>query len=401
VRLFAVAGEASGDRILAALLAGLRARDPGLEARGLGGPLSAAQGLESIASLAPIETLAVNGISDVLRRGVSLWRARATLLRALETFRPDRVLLVDYPGMNVPLARRARALGIPVHYVAPPQLWAYKDPSARLRRLRAAFGGAGGASLQALFPVEAAAYAPWDPEIRQGHFFAQPSPEFAPDMPRGDRLLLCPGSRAGVLRRNLPLWLARLRAGGVAMNTVDILVPDFLAAEARAIVAAGSHGRGMPRPYELVILTDRDIAFSRARAAIAFPGTITLELLLRRIPAHVWAVLDAPTFWIGRSRLRGPHVALANVMAGREAFPEWIGTAGEFRRHPPRIPEDREVVSSTDIVAIWNRMGSDRGVAVGVAAVWDGGSDREPRAIDRGAGEQSHAGLESNQEPAV
>lgn len=376
VRLFVSAGEPSGDRILAAVLGGLRAATPAgsPEVRGIGGPLSSAQGLEP---LFPPDVLAVNGVADVLRSGFPLWRARARLLRELAAFRPDRVLLVDYPGMNVVLAREALRRGIPVHYVAPPQLWAYRDPSARLRRLRAALGGA---SLQVLFPFEAEAYAPWS-AIRQGHFFAPP----AQDAPRGDRLLLCPGSRPGVMRRNLPAWLARLRAAGFAMETADVLVPGFLEAEARAICGPGP-----------AVLTDRDLAFSRARAAVAFPGTVTLELLLRRIPAQVWAVLDAPTLWAGRARLRGPFVALANVLAGREAFPEWIGTARDFRARPPALPGDG-TVSSEDVAAAWERMGPDRGVATAVAAVLAGG----PGAENRISGEHSHAGLESNQEPAV
>ncbi|HEX2613295.1 MAG TPA: hypothetical protein VHO02_06865, partial [Fibrobacteria bacterium] len=277
MRLFVCAGEASGDRILAALLAGLRARVPGLEVRGAFGPLSKADAsLEGVESVFPLRGLAVNGIADVLRAGPSLWRARARLLRELRTFRPDRVLLVDYPGMNVPLARAARSLGIPVHYVAPPQLWAYRDPSARLRRLRAALEGV---SLQVLFPFEADAYAHWIPAIRQGHFFAAHVPPG--DTARAGRLLLCPGSRLGVLRRNLPPWLARLRAAGYPAESLDVLVPEFLVDEARAICDDSS-----------TILTDRDAAFARAGAAIAFPGTITLELLLRRVPTRVWAVLD-------------------------------------------------------------------------------------------------------------
>jgi lipid A disaccharide synthetase len=163
-----------------------------------------------------------------------------------------------------------------------------------------------------------------------------------------------------VLRRNLPMWLERLRAAGHAPDGIDVLVPEFLADEARA-----SYGSSA------TVLTDKDAAFARARAAIAFPGTITLELLLHRIPTRVWAVLDAPTLWAGRARLRGPRVALANVLTGSEAFPEWIGTARRFRAHPPALASPIEAwpaIESPVIAAAWERMGSDLGVAMGVAA---------------------------------
>src|SRR5690606_20963366 len=227
LKVFVGAGEASGDRIAAAVLESLQTRHGPLALSGFGGPLCAAFGLRSPW---PLEELAVNGLGDVLRRGPYLLRARAALRRELEATRPDIALLVDYPGMNVPLARRARALGIPVHYIAPPQLWAYRSPARRLARLRRALEGV---SLQVLFPFERDSYPAWSAPLTQGHFF--PFPAFEPA--RGLRLLLCPGSRRGVLRRNLPLWLARVHAYFGTLEGVDVLVPEGLATDARALVA--------------------------------------------------------------------------------------------------------------------------------------------------------------------
>jgi len=122
VKIFVGAGEASGDRIAALILQALRTRHPNLDVHGFGGPQCAVLGLKTSFTLAD---LAVNGLGDVLQHGLFLLRARAKFLRDLKTIRPDFVLLVDYPGMNIPLAGCARALGIPVHFVSPPQLWAY------------------------------------------------------------------------------------------------------------------------------------------------------------------------------------------------------------------------------------------------------------------------------------
>jgi lipid-A-disaccharide synthase len=326
--------------------------------------VGAGEGLASPYSLAD---LAVNGVGDVLRRGPFLWRARRSLLRELESFRPDLVLLADYPGMNIPLARRARALGIPVHYVAPPQLWAYRNPARRRARLQRDLDQT---SLQFLFPFESPAYEPWSgartPRLSQGHFF--PLPAFEP--PRGTRLLLCPGSRIGVLRRNLPLWLSLVRAFFGTLEGVDVLVPEFLAYETRALCRdADADGEG------LQILSDRETAFARAGAAIAFPGTMTLELFLQRIPTRVWAVLDPLTLWAGKRALRGPHVALPNAIAGKPLLSEWIGTAGDFHRRPPEIPESiaawNPAATDEAVHAVWTRMGSDQGVATGVSACGD------------------------------
>jgi lipid-A-disaccharide synthase len=366
VRIFVGAGEASGDRILAALLGALRAelhaQNRALEVAGFGGPRCEEQGLRS---LLPLRDLAVNGLLDVLRRTLFLAPAYARLRRALAAFRPDLVLLVDYPGMNLGLARAALKRGVPVHFVAPPQLWAYRAPQGRLRRLRRDLKSA---SLQFLFPFEAEAYAPWDGPVSQGHFF--PEPAFDP--PRGTRLLLCPGSRAGVMARNLPSWLENVRSFFGTLEGVDVLVPDYLREDARRLCGRiAGYGPGGPE-----ILTNADEAFARAGAAIAFPGTVTLELFLRRIPTRAWAIVDPPTLWMGRRKLRGPRLSLPNVLAGvrgkREILPEWVGTVTDFKRNPPGIPDRIGDWSGADpadaVAAVWAAMGSHRGVEQGLRA---------------------------------
>jgi lipid A disaccharide synthetase len=227
-----------------------------------------------------------------------------------------------------------------------------------LRRLPAALEGV---SLQVLFPFEAVHYEHWAARLCQGHFFDPPAQEPA----RGDRLLLCPGSRRAVLRRNLPRWLDRLHGAGHSMDSIDVLVPDFLAEDALALCgrAAGPQ-----------VLIGKEEAFARAGAAIAFPGTMTMELFLQRIPTRVWAVLDPLTLWAGRYAMKGPQVALANMMAKEEVLPEWIGSASDFRRAPPPFPgqgageNPSPPVPDAIIHAAWTRMGSNLGVEEGVKA---------------------------------
>lgn len=347
LRVFAGAGELSGDRILSSLLQGLREHFPDMEVSGFGGPFSERQGLES---LLPIDRLAVNGIGDVLRRGLVLIPAYFRLKKRLRDFKPDLVLLVDYPGMNIGLARHAKRLGFPVHYVAPPQLWAYRNPEPRLSRLRKNLHGV---SLQVLFPSEAELYEPWAVKLCQGHFF----PMLSDSSVSGNRLLLCPGSRRNVLRRNLPLWLDRLVATGWK-NGMDVLVPEFLAAEARVVVASWP---------DVEVFTDSVKAFSRAAVAISFPGTMTLELFLHRIPTQVWAVLDPLTLLLGRRKLRSRFTALPNLLSDREIFPEWVGTARDFKRQPP-VLHPQFPIRDEDVTEIQKKMGSSGGVQTGVQA---------------------------------
>ncbi len=350
MKIFAVAGEPSGDRMLARLLAGLRTCYPDLEIAGMGGPLSTAQGLPTTSGWS---RLAVNGVGDTLRQLPFLARAYLELRRNLRRFAPDLVLLVDYPGMNVGLARSATAHGYRVHYVGPPQLWAYRRPASRLRRLRRALRGV---SLQVLFPFEREFYAPWAQHLIAGHFFAKP-----PVRVRGSRLLLCPGSRRTVLRRNLPLWLQALfsppnSAALKHFSGVDVLSPPHLKAEATRYC----------RDFSAEVLTDFSVAKNRAAAALAFPGTMTLELFLHRLPARVWAVLDPITLRAGRRVLRHPWTALPNLLLQKPVYAEWVGTPGDFRHHPPKLPAEWQEILELDSAAVWQKIGAPAGESAGV-----------------------------------
>lgn len=329
--------------MLGEVLLRLRARYPELELRGLGGAAAAAYGLEP---LLPLERTAVSGAWDVLRRPFFILRMYRMAVAAMEGFRPDLVLLVDYPGLNLRLARRARALGLDVHFIAPPQAWAYRNPERRARRAAEALEGC---SVHVLFPFEAAAFAAHARKVTVGHFLVTETPS-RPGVAK--ILCLCPGSRLPVLRRNLPLWLHRLdQLQGLAGHgdaappgpiEVHILVPAHLEGEATSLVRAflvrrvfsarraESAGNTAPVPR---VRTDKDEALAEARWAIAFPGTIALELALRRVPALILAVLDPLTLAIGKRILASTdRLGLPNLLLREDLFPEWAGTAAKLTR---------------------------------------------------------------------
>jgi lipid-A-disaccharide synthase len=327
VKVFVSAGEVSGDLILGGILAGLRQRFPDLEAAGLGGAEAAKAGLQP---LFPLERTAVSGIGDVLGAAGFVLAMRRRALLALAGFKPDLVLLVDYPGLNLALARRARDLGIPVYYVAPPQAWAYRNPA---RKLRKAARSLAGATVHVLYPFEAADF-PFAGKVVSGHFLAMPAKASADaGMPAPDVLCLCPGSRLPVLRRNLPAWLAALDAAGCLPGGKD----DRGLAEAAILVPAHLQeaARSLSRPWQgrcrnLRVTSEKAEAFSRARVALAFPGTVTLELALHGVAAGVVAALDPLTLALGRRVLRDTSLGLPNLLLRKNVFPEWAGRAARL-----------------------------------------------------------------------
>ncbi|MEE9464009.1 MAG: lipid-A-disaccharide synthase, partial [Candidatus Neomarinimicrobiota bacterium] len=130
-RFFILAGEASGDHHGALLMAAMQARDPRCRFTGIGGENMRAQGLDP---LYRAEDIAMVGFVEVLRHLPFMLRVLRRVVRSILRSRPERVILIDYPGFNLRLARRLHAAGIKVTYYISPQLWAWKERRVEIIR---------------------------------------------------------------------------------------------------------------------------------------------------------------------------------------------------------------------------------------------------------------------------
>ena len=143
-----VAGEASGDLHGATLARALAGLAPGLALAGMGGPRMEAAGVRILHG---IERAAVVGGTEVFGRLPALLRIFRDLVGRLHAERPRVLVLIDFPEFNLRLARRAHALGIPVVYFIPPQVWAWRP--GRLRLMARVVS-----RVLAVFPFEVALY---------------------------------------------------------------------------------------------------------------------------------------------------------------------------------------------------------------------------------------------------
>jgi lipid-A-disaccharide synthase len=130
-KLFVLAGEVSGDMHAAEVIKVLRTRCPELAVFGTGGQKMRALGVDL---LYDIDDLSVMGIVEVLRQGFFLRKVIRGLKKAIHLQKPDAALLVDYPGMNLVMAKYLHRLGIPVIYYISPKVWAWKE--GRVRKIR-------------------------------------------------------------------------------------------------------------------------------------------------------------------------------------------------------------------------------------------------------------------------
>ncbi len=310
LRLFILAGEASGDRIGVDLVQRLRRRT-NVTLGGVGGPELEAEGL---ASLFPMENLSVMGWSDVLRRlPLLLWRIRQTANAILKQ-RPDVVVLIDSQVFVKAVASRVRRAGlnVPMLLYVTPSVWAWRPERA--------------AELKPLFD-EVLAVLPFEPKVMSelggpttsyvGHPALARFPMRAEQPERGPMLLL-PGSRSGELRRHLSLMReaatllrSHPRVSGFVIPTLSSLTDRL-----RAEVA------GWPVPVEVVTGDDRQAAFASAYAAFAVSGTITFELAMAGVPMVVTYVADQQQAKRAAQIGRPVQIALPNIVLGRVVVPE-------------------------------------------------------------------------------
>jgi len=310
LRVCVCAGEPSGDRHAAALLWALRQRRPDVQIEGVGGGAMAAAGATL---LERVESLSAMGFAEPLTRLV----AHASVLRQLRGHllegRYDLVILVDYPGFNLQVARAAATAGIPTLYYVAPQAWAWAPRRAdRLRRTVQA--------LAVILPFEEAFFRSRGVPARfVGHplldvpYPSRAAARAALGLDPGSRLLaLLPGSRRSEVYRLWPV----LRD---AARRLRVLQPDL------EIVVATVQGCEYPGSDDLLLSrTGAPVALAAADCALCKAGTATLEAAVVDVPSVVVYRTDAWSYAVARRVAQVPFVGLVNLLAGHAVVPELI-----------------------------------------------------------------------------
>ena len=329
MRLFAVAGEHSGDRLGGKLLAVLR-RQLGdqLTVAGVGAEDMLAQGL---APIFPMDDIAVMGITDVAKRLPLLVRRMYETAAAARAFHPHALLIIDSPDFTHPVARRLRKQcpEVPIIDYVSPTVWAWRPGRARAMAQYVDH-------LLALLPFEPAAHARLGgpPCTYVGHPIVErldwihglDAMELSRRLqltPGRPVLAVLPGSRRGVVRRMLPDFTETIRLLSERPTPPDIIVPTIL--ERREELSEMTKDWRL-RPHIVTGEADKFSAFKLARAALAASGTVTLELAAAGTPmvaAYRVGPLAYQLRWLGSA----PSMILPNLVLGRNFVPEYLETA--------------------------------------------------------------------------
>lgn len=315
--LMIVAGESSGDQIAARVVACLKEREPGLRVLAVGGPALVAAGAELVA---PMESLAVMGLQDVLLRLPLIWWTWRKVRRAIRREQPQVLVLVDAPGFNLRLARAVRAELPRIVYYISPKYWAWK--AGRLKTVARL------TDRQALiFPFETADY-----QRVGGHpvFVGHPVLDLVADAPERDAarealglssretvLGLFPGSRSGELRRHLPLLRDCARV--LADQPLRLVLQIPPRADAREQVRQA----GLPAAVRIVEGHFHEL-LRAADLGLVASGTASLEAAVLGLPHLVYYKLDELAAWLAARVVKAPFASPVNLAAGRELVPELL-----------------------------------------------------------------------------
>jgi len=300
------------------------------------------------------EDVAHMGITEVIRHMPSVYGEYRRLVASIKERRPDIAILIDFPDVNLRLARELKKLDIPVIYFVSPQLWAWKRRRLRWVQQRVT-------RMMLIFPFEERFYHARGVDAEfVGHPLAElPVPtvsreEFAvkymftnSEDPQSSShigrpwIALLPGSRWKEVESNLPTMLEAAASLG---PTYDFLIPVASTLDKNAVsdLVFRELLPRMPRPKSsITLLPDAREALHHARASVVASGTATVQAAVIGNPFVVVYRVSPVTFWLAKRLIDYPPeiwppdqldadgnlpIAMVNLIAGRRIVPELLQT---------------------------------------------------------------------------
>ena len=328
-RIFFCAGESSGDLHGSHVVRALRAADPAISCEGLGGRRMAEAGMELHYDLA---SEGIMGFVEVVKRFGMVHRLFLETARRLEANPPDCLVLIDYPGFNLQLAKRAVSLDIPVVYYIGPQVWAWK-------RRRIFTIAEFVRKMLVILPFEEPLYREAGVDCTYvGHplWDQIEATRIEGRFREGMVIGVMPGSRKQEIERLLEPMLDIAR--GVREQYPDArFVTPCVDAQREAQI------RAMAGDFPLeTIIGDTYELLDGARFCLVASGTATVEATLFGVPMVILYKVAWASYWLARLLVHIEHIGMVNILAGRTVVPEFI--QGDVRT-------DRVLPTSLDLIA--------------------------------------------------
>jgi len=322
--LFLSVGEPSGDQHAARLVQALRRRRSDLRFSGFGGQAMKAAGCQLAHDMTK---MAVVGLVEVVPKLREFFRLVDQAEAVFKRGEVDGVLLVDFPGFNWHIAKKAKQYGLPVHYYLPPQLWAWGG--WRIAKMRK-------------YVDHALTVLPFEDDWFRAHgmdttYVGHPFFDSVESRPLDQRLLdrfddlncsgerlvaILPGSREHEVHRNFPLMLEAIRRLAKQHRDARFLIGAYRDTHGLWCRQQLKH-EDRRLPIDIFVGKTSEV-IEASECAMMVSGSVSLELLARATPAAVMYRVGRVLHTFGQTVLRVNSITLVNLMAGRTLFPEMV-----------------------------------------------------------------------------
>ena len=310
IKLFFIAGEPSGDLHGGALIKAIKHYHPNSSFMGHGGDSMKKAGMQI---LEHSDTLSIMGFFEVLKHLPRMIKIMDKTISAIKRVKPDRIILIDYPGFNLRLAKRIKHLNIPITYFILPQAWAWKENRVQM--------------MQSLID-QSLSILPFEQNWFEqrglttnyvGHPFSEEYHvnETSKDFYQRHNLsyddpilLLLPGSRQQEIDQHWPIFI----------KTIDKLKTKF--SNLQIIVGQAPNVQIFPLPDNIKVEHDSRKAMVVATAALVSSGTATLECAVEDTPLVVCYKLSGLSWALAKQQIKVNYVSLVNIIGDKNIVPE-------------------------------------------------------------------------------
>jgi lipid-A-disaccharide synthase len=314
MKYYIIAGEASGDLHGSNLIKELKRQAPDTTVRCWGGDLMQQAGGDLVRHY---KDLAFMGFTEVLLNLRTIFRNIDFCKQDILEYRPDALILIDYPGFNMRIAKWAHGEGFRTIYYISPQVWAWKE--GRVRQIRETVD-----KMLVILPFETTFYQKWNYAVEYvGHPLVEVIDRFRavpPDSPAAPQfskpvIALLPGSRKQEILKKLPIMLEASR-----------YFPDHQFVVAQAPGQDQSFYKNLLEPYPNVssVCNQTYALLVRAQAACVTSGTATLETALFGVPEIVCYKGSSVSYQIARRLIRVKYISLVNLIMDKLVVKELI-----------------------------------------------------------------------------
>lgn len=310
MRYYIIAGEASGDLHGSNLIKALHLQDANAEIRCWGGDKMQAAGATLVKHY---RDLAFMGFVEVITHLPVIFKNIKFCKSDILSYKPDLLVLIDYPGFNLRIAEWAKQQGLKVVYYISPQVWAWKEN--RVKKIKRDVG-----KMLVILPFEKEFYHKWNYEVTYtGHPLTEVVAEEMKQhigLPISTKpiIALLPGSRAQEIKVKLPIMLQMVP-----------LFPEyqFVVAQASALPDYQYNEIIAEKPV-LLVKGETYRLLKQAAAALVTSGTATLETALFGVPEVVCYKGNAISFWLATKLVHVKYISLVNLIMDKEVVKELI-----------------------------------------------------------------------------